>query len=40
MEVTMINITTNQLAEILEKNLSINLYDLRTPMNLTSGHIP
>ena len=36
----MINITTNQLAEILEKDSNINLYDLRTPIECASGHIP
>lgn len=36
----MINITTNQLAEILEKDSTINLYDLRTPIEFASGHIP
>lgn len=40
MEVTMINITTNQLAEILAKDSTINLYDLRTPIEFASGHIP
>ena len=36
----MINITTNQLAEILAKDSTINLYDLRTPIEFASGHIP
>ena len=36
----MINITTNQLAEILAQDSNINLYDLRTPIEFASGHIP
>lgn len=36
----MINITTNQLAEVLKKDSTINLYDLRTPIEFASGHIP
>lgn len=36
----MINITTNKLAEILAKDSTINLYDLRTPIEFASGHIP
>ena len=35
----MINITTNQLAEILAQDSNINLYDLRTPIEFASGHI-
>ena len=36
----MINITTNKLADILAKDSTINLYDLRTPIEFASGHIP
>ena len=36
----MIKINTNQLAEILEKDSNINLYDLRTQIEFASGHIP